>query len=580
MLALAVNPRTKGPTASRMRCTRRPLQAVDTNVASYDRKDPFAAFNVLRKLLTALPSRIGGCQFKLTQEEQKLSIHLLAIVEPFIGFSPSRHTLTRQSTEVLDGIVTHIDSKRDLLALALSCKRMHDIVFPRHYEYRVVRCKISNIAVWGHFAGNRSVAANVRRLEILDERSTENTIIPSDILATDTELESSDDELGMHSKQGRLFSSALAKMCSLNVFIWSCNHSLISLQSIWPTILKCHSLKSVEINDNLVFGPIVEGTTGVTKHPTILPRLSSVAVRSISKGYGQSKNAELTRVTDMLHHCPNLEELDIRYTAQTGFAYPRADDFFLYGRWPSLRTLTLTHLSCTIDGFDAVATFLAAHSNIEVLHLDVGPRTHLATLALVPGTLPRLRELRCNKEFACAVMACPSDSVLPRPLETIKGMRLTGQRDHAFFDALRRQAIKRVELAGYNEFEDIRKLVDCLPNVTWLDIGKKSSSATHKGPMSISSVLDWANLLAQLPGLTTFHGARFFYEVTDGHASFTSTLMSDRSRIRKNDEVASVIAWKCPNLRRLDHWDEHAGKVIVLLKDGEKAKWEIKRVKV
>lgn len=56
--------------------------------------------------------------------------------------------------------------------------------------------------------------------------------------------------------------------------------------------------------------------------------------------------------------------------------------------------------------------------------------------------------------------------------------------------------------------------------------------------------------------------------------------MSERSRIKKNDEVASVLAWKCPNLRRLDHWDEHVGKVIVLFKDGEKAKWEVRRVKI
>ena len=68
---------------------------------------------------------------------------------------------------------------------------MYGVIFPRHFEYRVVRCKISNIAVWGHFARNRALAANVRRLEILDERSTEALRIPSDILASDTELESS-----------------------------------------------------------------------------------------------------------------------------------------------------------------------------------------------------------------------------------------------------------------------------------------------------------------------------------------------------------------------------------------------------
>ena len=64
------------------------LHSIDTSVQSYDRTDPFFAFNVLRKLLGALPSRIGGCQYKLTPEEHKISMHLLNIVEPFVGPLP------------------------------------------------------------------------------------------------------------------------------------------------------------------------------------------------------------------------------------------------------------------------------------------------------------------------------------------------------------------------------------------------------------------------------------------------------------------------------------------------------------
>lgn len=88
-------------------------------------------------------------------------------------------------------------------------------------------------------------------------------------------------------------------------------------------------------------------------------------------------------------------------------------------------------------------------------------------------------------------------------------------------------------------------------------------------------------MLAQLPELTAFHGARFFYEVAEGlgQAALSSATISDRSRIKKNDEVASVLAWKCPKLRRLDHWDENGGKVVVLLRDDDKAKWEVRRVK-
>ncbi|TDL22004.1 hypothetical protein BD410DRAFT_789087 [Rickenella mellea] len=574
---------------------RKPLQPVDTNVSSYDRKDPFAAFNTLRKLLGSLTSRIGGCQFKLTPEEHKLSMHLLTIVEPFVGLSPSRRTITRQPTEILDAISFHIDAKRDLLSLGLSCKRMYDVVFPRHFEYRVVRCKISSISVWNHMTVHRSLAQNVRRLEIMDERASHPIVAPSSILATDTDLESSDDELGMHDKQERFLLAALAKMTALESFVWSCNHSLISIDDIWPTLLKCQTIKSVEINDNLIFGPILADERAASStRPTILPDLRSVAFRSTKHSYGQSKFPDLKRVTNMLHHCPNLEVLNIGYETRRPAAIPRVDDFILYGRWPSLRVLTLVNLSCSIDLFSATASsFLLAHLNLEVLHLDIGRTGPLASLTLPPNALPRLRELKSSKEVANTIMSCPCIDVPPRPLDTIKGVHLGGQAwDAGFFENVKRYAVKRLELSGFNEFDDIRRLVECVPKLMWLDVGKRGGNVTqNRAPVTISNVVEWAELLSQLPDLTTFHGIRFFYEASSADASHSghrdgtvNITLSDRSRIKKNDEVASVISWKCPKLRRLDHWDDPT-KVIVLLKnadkdgEGEKVRWEIRRVK-
>lgn len=266
MAAVVSRSRGKGLTSSGIKGRpRKTLQSIDTNISSYDRTDPFLAFNVLRKLLGALPSRIGGCQYKLSPEEHRLSIHLLTIVEPFVGLSPSRRTLTRQPNEILDSIVFYIDSKRDLLALALSCHRMHSVIFPRHYDYRLIRCKVSSISVWNHLIVQRSLARNVRRLEILDERSTDSEAIPEGILASDTDLESTDDELGMHAKQERFLVSALHKMTALQSFTWSCNHSPISIDNVWPTLLRCQSLQRIEISDNLVFGTYSNINTDVSR---------------------------------------------------------------------------------------------------------------------------------------------------------------------------------------------------------------------------------------------------------------------------------------------------------------------------
>ena len=78
--------------------------------------------------------------------------------------------------------------------------------------------------------------------------------------------------------------------------------------------------------------------------------------------------------------------------------------------------------------------------------------------------------------------------------------------------------------------------------------------------------------------LTTFHGVRLFYEVTSTDPNAASTL-SERSRLRKNEEIASNLVWKCAKLRRVDHWEDGSGKVIILVRDGEKAKYEVRRVR-
>jgi hypothetical protein len=236
--------------------SRRPPQTVPTNLGHYDRLDPFAAVNALRKLLSLLPTKLGGCQYKMTPEEHKLSLHLLMIVEPFVGATPSRRNIARQPTEILDNVAFYVESKRDLLSLALTCQRMHSVIFPRHFDYRVVKAKVSSIRVWNHLIVHRGLARHVRRLEILDDRSLESEIIPSGITTTDTDVESTDDELEIHAKQEKLLVSAVARMHFLQSFKWSCTHSLISIASLWPTLLKCPQLSLVDLNDNTMFLPL------------------------------------------------------------------------------------------------------------------------------------------------------------------------------------------------------------------------------------------------------------------------------------------------------------------------------------
>lgn len=234
------------------------------------------------------------------------------------------------------------------------------------------------------------------------------------------------------------------------------------------------------------------------------------------------------------------------------------------------------------------------------------------TLVLPPNALPKLRELRCGKTIATAILNCPAD--FPRPLEVLKGITLSGlDWDGPFLASLKQcgGSVKRMELAGWNDLDDIKRLVECVPGLTWLDVnkhkrtseGQEQTSQLHRARRNdvstgrvaaapnaglgvATNVTEWAAVLAPLTELTTFIGIKFFYEVstltlaTLATSSPMSLSTSELSRVRKNDKVAGVLGNKCPRLRRLDHWEDAGGRVIVLSRDGNEVKWEVKRLKL
>ena len=105
--------------------------------------------------------------------------------------------------------------------------------------------------------------------------------------------------------------------------------------------------------------------------------------------------------------------------------------------------------------------------------------------------------------------------------------------------------------------------------------------------------MDWANILSALPDLSTSHGIKFFHEVstlalvlfasslTHTHSSTSSSHLpaSELSRVRKNENIASVLASKCTRLRRVDCWDDTAGKAVVFIREGGEVRLEVRRVK-
>jgi hypothetical protein len=173
----------------------------------------------------------------------------------------------------------------------------------------------------------------------------------------------------------------------------------------------------------------------------------------------------------------------VGYTHRRGNDYhdPLADDFLLCGRWPQLRSLTLSNIWCSPhSGLDITATFLSSHTNLQILHVDISatPGADANQLILPPDSLPHLRELKSNRDFANAILQCPcSLNGGRRPLEVIKGVRLTGSgADDRFLRNLKTygsDSVKRLELLGWHDAEDLKRLVECVPHLNWLDLGKR-----------------------------------------------------------------------------------------------------------
>lgn len=555
--------------------------AHDTN--ALDTKDPFTAMSLLRKLLNNT-ARTGH---KISSEDHKLSLRLLSIIEPFISLHPVDEsqiaTLTRQPNEILDMIAFHIDNRKDLLSLALTCQRLRDIVLPRHLEYRFIQCRPSSERLWRHLIAHPLLACNVRRLHIIDEMSKDVEVIPSRVAEETPVVEARNQELDRHIIHQCLIIEALARMTTLTTFSWSCNSSLITFDDVSPTLFTCEMLKEVDITDNHIFSARSingfeqnEGTSlarnQLASRSQILdvPDLTSVAVRTARSTSRLGKHPSLENIqTLLISHCPNLTTLRIGYDHRRPFI-PRADDFFALGRWPNLQNLSLQNLWCsTQNGFEAATDFLAAHPSLEYLQFELGR----IQLDLPPNSLPKLRELACSRDVAVSILSCPRDNEYIRPLECIKGVKLSGGRKEEFLKSIAKYStLRKIELACYNDLEDVRKLAEASPRITWLDVGKKSSSLAKPNSGAPTSVNEWALILSSLPELTTLHGVHFFYEFSDALSH------SDRSRIKKNDEVASMLAWKCPKLKRVDYSDA-VGKVVILGKEGDRSRWEVKRLK-
>lgn len=145
----------------------------------------------------------------------------------------------------------------------------------------------------------------------------------------------------------------------------------------------------------------------------------------------------------------------------------------LEGRWTNLTGPSLSsgvHCTSTTN----LSDFLSEHHQLESLHLDVAG---VHNLDLRPDTLPHIREVIATKDVLNAVLGCNlSSGEGLRPIESVKGFKLSGVHatvdgkrvDHELLHNLKKHSstLHRVELGGWHDMDDVRRLASSLPGLT------------------------------------------------------------------------------------------------------------------
>lgn len=122
-------------------------------------------------------------------------------------------------TEITAAILSEVDAHRDLIALALTSRRLTPSVIPQHTEYRVIRIRHPLPYMWAHLAQRADLARHIREVHLC---------APDDRTATDrypTTIHDSDiDKNHGHAREANRHSNiclALGHMKHLQVFTWA-----------------------------------------------------------------------------------------------------------------------------------------------------------------------------------------------------------------------------------------------------------------------------------------------------------------------------------------------------------------------
>ncbi|KAI0260322.1 hypothetical protein BC834DRAFT_973575 [Gloeopeniophorella convolvens] len=479
---------------------------------------------------------------------------MIAGTQPAPGRPP---LLLRLPVELLDLIASFVATHRDVVALALVCRGLTDVVIPAHTAYRAVRLLgRRGPTPWAHLASRPDRAAGVRSVVLFD-RLGEARYIPERMppcleaappprkeclrVKTETLLAAAGALRAMPNLHSLVFSGSLSRDTPAR-------HAAEA--AFWEAAGVHGTLRHLEYTQPLnPPAPLPKYATEVRLYP--LWSISNLTTLSVKHAAFLRHAPSVVQFSRVLRSSPALESLTIE-------VYDWSFDMcalFHDVRFACLRALTLEIYADPACNAAALAALLERTPTLRAaswFFLDPGP--------LAAGALPALRALRVDVPDGpgkigrallpgAALEALGPLCVSPEALGALAGMR--------------GDALRRLEVCKFDNIALLARVVRLFPRLSclrvpavdyWHDHSSVTPAPVHLG--------EWVHVLGSLPMLEVFRGVAIF---RDPDSAATT---------EENDERAYDLLTVCPRMRRIEHWDLDPKHVILLSRDGENVSWK------
>ncbi|CAA7261821.1 unnamed protein product [Cyclocybe aegerita] len=491
-------------------------------------------------------------------------------------------------SDALEQIIAHVDEYSDVLSVALSSKELYEVAVPLHLQYRDIRSRLNNPALWTWLSRLDDLrAARIRSLTLLadDEFGWEmhesahdlRERVPAEFEKSDRErLPELTSEACRQCEVGLV--KALKRMTRLQRFRWYRvpRPVLEGPDDIWSTLAQLGTVREIDVLDK-------EASTfdvASIAHSETFLRLSALTTFKLRTSVCSLKDdPEISQVEQMLlQNCPDIEVLVLVLDLNEPIITPNVDRLLADAYWPNLRVLRFGGVNCRAP---QLARFLTAHPRLEELALaQMMPGHAWMRLELPEDALPNLQHLECSSAQAAALLKNASRW----PLEMLLGVELHEtvvdseffswdddweDEDHEdeesgpvpspwkalFLEGLKAQkSITRLGVVRISAPEEMETLAAVAPQLKHLKIKRDPDSNTIPET-------EWYRLYSLFPALEA---------IDDGYLISFDPYASAEASATYNEKVnvhIQALARRCPRLRLVSTGDY--GKKVVIIWDGQ-----------